>query len=136
MEQTIIKEEVSTKNIQKKKFLENKKRIDYFDIAKGIGILLMIIGHMDLKKYPLINHFIYSFHMPLFFVISGYFFKVKEDKICIKSIINKLIKPYIITCLFIILIQVFKVVVSGNIRFNTTYYQNMGNSFLIWQWKP
>ena len=26
-----------------------KKRINYFDIAKGLGILLMIIGHMPIK---------------------------------------------------------------------------------------
>lgn len=50
-----------------------KKRINYFDIAKGLGILLMIIGHMPIKNEYLKN-FIFCFHMPLFFIISGYFF--------------------------------------------------------------
>ena len=47
-----------------------KKRINYFDIAKGLGILLMIIGHMPIKNEYLKN-FIFCFHMPLFFAISG-----------------------------------------------------------------
>ncbi len=41
------------------------------DIAKGIGIILMVIGHTSYLGYD----FIYLFHMPLFFIISGFFFK-------------------------------------------------------------
>ena len=33
-----------------------KKRINYFDIAKGLGILLMIIGHMPIKNEYLKNY--------------------------------------------------------------------------------
>lgn len=45
-------------------------------IAKGIGIILVVIGHYDPDCSPghwisLIN-VIYSFHMPLFFVLAGY----------------------------------------------------------------
>ena len=41
------------------------------DIAKGIGILLMVCGH----AFVLGKHFYTLFHMPLFFIISGYFIK-------------------------------------------------------------
>ena len=45
------------------------------DILKGIGILLVVVGH---SGCPIELHdFIYSFHMPLFFMASGYFFKEK-----------------------------------------------------------
>ena len=54
---------------------EQTKRIEALDIAKGIGIILVIIGHM-VSSYPFM--WIYSFHMPLFFIISGICFK--EEK--------------------------------------------------------
>lgn len=43
-----------------------------FDIMKGIAIILMVIGHcLPWGGMPV--RFIYAFHMPLFFLISGYF---------------------------------------------------------------
>lgn len=66
------------------------------DIAKGIGILLMVIGHL---KIPIeLHQFIYMFHMPLFFVISGYLFQPDKwihtfSKFLSKRI-NRLIIPY------------------------------------------
>lgn len=49
------------------------------DIAKGIGIILMVIGHFnDLDRTT--SHLIYSFHMPLFFIFSGYFLKNKTQE--------------------------------------------------------
>lgn len=46
-------------------------RLSYMDIAKGFGILCVIAGHMGNET---INRFVFSFHMPLFFLISGYFY--------------------------------------------------------------
>lgn len=47
----------------------NTRRMQYIDMAKGIGILLVIIGHTMSLGWK--KDFIYSFHMPLFFVCSG-----------------------------------------------------------------
>lgn len=47
-----------------------QNRIESIDIAKGLGIILVIIGHCT-KTGIFINNWIYSFHMPLFFFISG-----------------------------------------------------------------
>lgn len=41
--------------------------------AKGIGILLMVLGHTYFSAYG--YALIYMFHMPLFFFLSGYCFK-------------------------------------------------------------
>lgn len=46
-------------------------RILWIDTAKGLGILLVIIGHL---KTPYLASWIYTFHMPLFFILSGYVF--------------------------------------------------------------
>jgi len=98
---------------QKKVALDKKKRIGYIDIAKGIGIILMIIGHMPLKN-EYISNFIYCFHMPLFFIISGYLFTYKDNKECLKNIVRKLLVPYIITCIAIIVYKIFRLILEGN----------------------
>lgn len=48
-----------------------KTRIDWIDSAKGIGIILVCLGHsIGWMDQPL-NKMILSFHMPLFFFLSG-----------------------------------------------------------------
>lgn len=42
-------------------------------VAKGIGIMLMVIGHSGAPAFLYI--LIYEFHMPLFFILAGYCFK-------------------------------------------------------------
>lgn len=44
-------------------------------IAKGIAIILMVVGHTEVQG--LLTGFIYLFHMPLFFITAGYFFSRK-----------------------------------------------------------
>lgn len=73
-----------------------------FDIMKGIGILLMIIGHLT----PFITNVIFSFHMPLFFIISGYFFKPAPVTLRLKNDFKRLILPYLFTCLIIIIFHI------------------------------
>lgn len=43
-----------------------------FSIAKGIAIIAMVAGHAEAPE--LITNFIYTWHMPLFFITAGYFF--------------------------------------------------------------
>ena len=50
-------------------------RLTYMDIAKGFGVLCVIAGHMGNET---INRFVFSFHMPLFFIISGDFLLQKN----------------------------------------------------------
>ena len=74
-----------------------KKQLDYIDIAKGLGMLFVIWGHI--KHGGLTPAFIYSFHMPLFFFISGMLFNpLKYDKFLpfVKSRVKRLLVPYVI----------------------------------------
>ena len=76
-------------------------RIDYLDIAKGIGIILVYIGHCYIgeRTQTLSNviYWIYSFHMPFFFFVSGMLFSSKKKKFRVfiwnKSI--SLLIPYV-----------------------------------------
>lgn len=76
----------------------SKSRNVTLDIAKGLGIILVVLGH---SRFPF-NNFICLFHMALFFIISGYFFKqyyykdVENIKIFIKKRIKSLYLPFII----------------------------------------
>ena len=48
------------------------QRLGWIDRSKGIGIFLVILGHASLPYE--VSKFIFSFHIPLFFFLSGYLF--------------------------------------------------------------
>ncbi|GHU69628.1 acyltransferase/acetyltransferase [Bacteroidia bacterium] len=73
-----------------------------YDIAKGLGILLVIWGHTDkCSAFDLI----YAFHMPFFFIVSGVFFRQQDrfGELC-NANLKRLIYPYL---LFSVLIYLF-----------------------------
>lgn len=49
----------------------NKDRISWIESLKGIGIILVVLGHTFWGGTKVI----YAFHMPLFFFVSGMLFK-------------------------------------------------------------
>lgn len=68
------------------------------DVSRGIAALLMIIGHLKLNNE--VDQFIFSFHMPLFFILSG--MTVHEEKEFfpyLKKRIRRLLVPYFIFAL-------------------------------------
>lgn len=82
------------------------ERIDYLDELRGFAILLFVLGHIYLPftqlgtLYP-VAEAIYSFHMPLFFFISGYLCEMTNrlDVLGFSKFIKKkfiaLIVPYL-----------------------------------------
>ena len=78
------------------------KRLRYIDIAKGMAILCMVLGHTySIQDKPFIFVWIYSFHMPLFFITSGILYRIKksgEEKYSnlIQKKIKTLLIPYLI----------------------------------------
>ena len=69
-----------------------RKRLDYLDIARGIGIFLVVLGHsitvgMAEKSEALgaLRLYIYIIHMPLFFIISGILFEKNKEKYALSS---------------------------------------------------
>lgn len=75
---------------------EVRKRIEWIDISKGIGVFLLVLGHMPTLPYA-IQNWIYSFHMPLFFAVSGFTYKNKGSfRIEVKKSFQSLMIPYFI----------------------------------------
>jgi acyltransferase len=74
------------------------KRDNSIDIAKGLGVFLVIWGHLNTPT-PYLN--IYSFHMPLFFLLSGIFHK---QQISFSNLIQtrsrSLLLPYVFFSFF------------------------------------
>lgn len=78
--------------------MNNQKinRFEYIDVTKAVGILLVLLGHTKLIPENLYI-IIYSFHMPLFFIISGILFNAdKYDKTAFVPFIKTRFKAYII----------------------------------------
>lgn len=79
-----------------------KQRDYYFDNAKFILILLVVFGHF-LRSFIHENELIltlyktiYSFHMPAFILVSGYFAKGFGKEGYLKKVAKKLVLPYFI----------------------------------------
>ncbi len=74
------------------------KRVQWVDVLKALGIFAIYIGHFcnDAGKiYP----FVYTYHVPLFFVVSGFFAKTKNEESFLLFIKNKFMRimiPYFI----------------------------------------
>ncbi len=70
------------------------KRLYWIDSAKAIGMLLVILGHM--YSGSRFHWLIFSFHMPLFFAISGFLYKHVGIKKEISKILFSLFIPYLL----------------------------------------
>lgn len=80
--------------------VQAEERIYWIDQAKVIAIYLVVLGHL-LQTTGCeggLHNFIYLFHMPFFFFVSGYLFKTKEHSWCqlIKRVWKSLIIPYLL----------------------------------------
>ena len=109
---------------------DTTKRLDYLDMAKGLGMILVLIGHLQGDSIftfsPYIQPlcvYIFSFHMPMFFIISGILLAVKQDeKKPVKDIAKRRFKgimiPYFWFSFFYLLVVVVALF-KGEIAYQT-----------------
>lgn len=99
-----------------------RDRIAYVDVAKAVGIVLMILGHCPIDKIPYLSISIYSFHMPLFFIAAGMFVNKLAVKDAYRKYFRRLIIPYCITCamafVIISLLSLYKQPIPGHWQYN------------------
>lgn len=68
-----------TKTKRYKQVMPINQRLDYIDMAKGFAIALMVYGHAFSTYHNTpIMIWIYSFHMPIFFLTTGILYGIKE----------------------------------------------------------
>lgn len=102
--------------VKSKPILEQKRHIDWLDVAKGIGIILVFLGHAprDIMREEYFGidfgfQFIYSFHMQLFFIVSGILFMLSYQKYSPLEFLKKkaktLLIPWVVYTLLIYVIR-------------------------------
>lgn len=93
-----------------------KSRIEWIDTAKGIGIILVVLAHIWLaeKGYNYIN----SFHVPLFFFLSGYLMDFEKYDGGMKFIAGKFARIIVPYCWFSVITYLYWLIIerrfSGN----------------------
>ena len=113
---------------------DKKKRdtnsIGFFNIARGVGIIFVIIYHSFIYYYPikysgnLFGNFwanIGAGLMVMFFIISGYSFFPKSMKKCVRIQAKLLLQPYYITVVFVLLAKLGLAVIEQR-----SFWQNGG----------
>lgn len=105
----------------------NKTRNKSVDIAKSLGIILVVLGHTDCLG----KNFIYQFHLPLFFFLSGYVFSEKyldRPKEFIKKRVKSLYMPFVLLeSLFLLFHNLFVKIGLYNELSNTKLILNLKN---------
>jgi len=102
------------------------KRIHWIDIARGIGIILVIQAHsLSAHTY---RHFIYAFHMPLFFFLSGLLFDYKKYSFSLtfKKSVRGILIPYLLFALLSYSIWLFQNNAFLNFDFSAFLYHLSG----------
>jgi acyltransferase len=111
--------------MQTKQFSQTKHRVHWIDIARGIGIILVLYGHLFVSDKN--NYLIFAFHMPLFFFISGLVFKPTSKSLweITKKYFKQLLIPYYI---FAILTYAFTLLsqTAGDVSLGGIGYQLFG----------
>ena len=94
-----------------------KERVQLVDLAKGLGMILVIIGHSGIPIK--LQWWIWSFHMPLFFIISGFLYNHNLNISFIGILTKKtksLLVPYLyFTLIILVLLSIIKPIFILNI---------------------
>lgn len=98
-----------------------KERIHWIDIAKGIAIICVFLGH-TVSSPSEIGNFVYSFHMPLFFLLSGYCFSSRRK-----------FGDFVLTKLKTIVLPIFSLGLTGAIVVAVLSYF-LKHENIDWKW--
>lgn len=80
------------------------RRIEFVDLAKGICIMLVVLLHVFGDMSGMVIKIMNLFRMPLYFVLSGLFFKTYDGLIpFLKKKTNKLLIPFLFVFFFIVI---------------------------------
>jgi acyltransferase len=86
-------------------------RENYIDMAKGIGIVLVVYGHC-MRDFNVLIQWQCSFFMPLFFVLSGICYKFPQKNYFWNNI-RKILKPYYLWAIFGFCIEILLYIFKG-----------------------
>jgi len=107
--------------------LQKNSRISWIDMAKGYGTLFIILGHLGNGG---IFTWVYTFHVPLFFFLSGYVFSDKQGFVgFLKKKCKSLVIPYFCLGMCMVIFHVLRYFRSGN--YSHEWCMELITSFLL-----
>ena len=115
-----------------------RPRIQFIDLAKGFCILLVILHHVQwsLGTVFVIDKYTMSFRMPLYFFLSGLFFKSYENFAgFLKRKINKLLIPFLFFYILLALLLPYILYYLGVID-KIDYTVGWDGLWGVWTYKP
>lgn len=107
--------------------MTSSKRIAYLDLARGMGMVLVVMGHVEYMN-PTILQSIYVFHMPLFFLLSGILiWEKQEEKKNFIDVLKKkgrtILFPYALFSVLTIGIEAFRLLVKNLDEWDTLFFK-------------
>ena len=111
-----------------------EKRIEHIDLAAGIMLTWMILGHVASHAgyvgiFPIIGKYL-SFFMPWFFYKAGAFYNEKPFETNLKGGANKLLIPFVIYSLIGQFFYYVCLIVEHNVSFHSCIYQPIRGLFV------
>jgi len=104
--------------------MEGGKNFYWIDNAKAIGIVLVVLGHThSLRSF--LQSFIYSFHIPLFFFLTGFLLKQKYLEMKFRLYFEKYFRKLIVPYLFFGSISYFLWVPTNTLRSKAAEFVNV-----------
>lgn len=105
-----------------------KQRLNWLDIAKAIAIILMVAGHSSIPL--VVSNFIFAFHMPLFFIASGWTTDWGKYPFLdfVKRRTRSLLIPFVIYSAIVLLIHMH----NGWMTMGNWLVKGWGDGYALW----
>ncbi|MCQ2530867.1 MAG: acyltransferase family protein [Lachnospiraceae bacterium] len=94
------------------------KRVEWIDALRGIAMWLVVLGHTFLDRSHPLRNYVYSFHMPLFFFISGLTYQ--RTKMSFLKFLKKKAKAFLLPY---VALNVFAAIIKYILHFTTRLYR-------------
>ena len=86
-------------------------RIAWIDVAKGVAMVAIIMGHLDVS---IVDRVVYPWHVPLFFIVSGFFLSLNGSLLeFLRKKAKSLILPFVYTAVFVVIALTMKAMLNG-----------------------
>lgn len=91
--------------------MESKKRLGWIDMCRGIVMILVVLGH-TLTYNSNLRFIIFTFHMPVLFIISGFVFKPRVLCISAPKYAKRLLMPMYVAGIALLIYRIMSMIIE------------------------
>lgn len=100
---------------------KTKKRLDWIDMCRGIVMILVVLGH-TLTYNSNLRFIIFTFHMPVLFVISGFVFKLRLLKTSVPKYVKRLLMPMYLAGVALLIYRIIRMTLEKQALADIVYW--------------